>query len=92
MAFRALSSQNSDRQNWGQVNDMVRQLNNEQQVKAFKGPTGTNAVVIGKMPNGKYGILIYDGDRAVVLIGESPDNTFGLWVSKEGEDVLDAFS
>lgn len=37
-------------------------------------------------------ILVNDGTYNRVLIGLSPSGTYGIWVSKEGIDVLTAFS
>lgn len=90
MAFRPLSSGNSYGQNIGQTNDMIRSLNKEQQVKSFKGPNNTNAVIIGKYNDERYGLLISDstGTRRV-LIGQHPvDGRPGNWVSKDGVDVI----
>lgn len=90
MAFRPLSTGNSNTQNIGQTNDMIRSLNKEQQVKTFRGPNNVNAVVIGKYQEGRYGLVISDdaGFRRV-LIGQAPtDGRPGSWVSKEGQDVI----
>lgn len=92
MAFKPLSSQNSQSQNYGQVNDMVRQLNNEQTTKTFKQPGG-NAVINGKLPyQGGYGSLYYDQNQVPrILIGIDPDGEINLVVSKPGIDVLSLF-
>jgi len=37
-------------------------------------------------------VLVNDGTYNRVLIGLAPDGTYGIWVSKEGQDVLTAFS
>lgn len=95
MSFRPVSSDNSYQTNWGQVNDMIRSLNHEQTVKTFKQPGGANAVINGKLPfEGGYGSLYYDTSGvARILIGINPDGGIGLYVSKEGEDVIaDVFS
>ena len=88
MVFRSVSSGNSDSRNWGQVNDVIRQLSNEQVTKAFK-QTGGNSIVTGKLPaTNSYGTLVYDSDNlARILIG-TYDNRVGIWVSKDGVDVL----
>lgn len=93
MSFRPLTSQNSNSQNWGQITDMVRQLNKEQTTKAFK-QAGGNALVTGKLPyEGGYGTLYYDSNNIpVIVIGILPDGTTGLVVAKPGENVLDAFN
>lgn len=90
MSLRPLNTTNSKTQNYGQINDMVRSLNKEQQVKVFNGPNSTQAVVIGKYADGRYGLLISDssGTRRV-LIGQAPDDGRpGSWISKDGEDVI----
>lgn len=93
MAFRPVSSQNSYAQNWGQVNDMIRQLNKEQTVKTFKQPGG-NAIISGKLPYEKgYGSLYYDSTGVPsIIIGILPDGTTGIVAAKAGENVIDAFS
>lgn len=87
-------STNSDRQNWAQVNDMVRKLNYEQQTKIFNGPNNTTAVTIGRYADGRYGLLIADDSGTNrILIGQAPnDGRPGAWVSKEGKDVLTLLS
>lgn len=93
MTFRPLTSQNSTKQNYGQVNDMVRNLNKEQQVKVFKGPNNTNALIIGRYSE-KYGLLISDslGFRRI-LVGQHPvTGAPGIWVTKDGIDVITELS
>lgn len=88
-----LNSKNSTPQNYGQVNDMIRQLNKEQITKAFK-QSGGNSVVTGKLPNGKYGSLYYDTDNdARILIGQHPtDGHMIIAMTKTGLDVIDELS
>lgn len=92
MAFRPLTSENSQGQNYGQINDMIRSLNKEQQVKTFKQANG-NAIITGKLPySGGYGSLYYDQNNiARIVIGILPDGTTGMVVSKDGVDVLTVF-
>lgn len=71
MAFRPLSTQNSEGQNYGQINDMVRQLNKESQVKTFKGEGGANAITIGKLEDGVYGIKFSDGTVTTTITAGS---------------------
>lgn len=66
MTFRPLISTNSTPQNYGQINDMVRSLNKEQQVKVFKGSTGKPAVIIGKYNDDEYGISFYNNNGVLV--------------------------
>lgn len=99
MSLRPVTPQNSMGQNLGQLNDMVRQLNKEQSVKTFKQAGGNNAIINGRLPfdtdSGAtpYGSLYYDTDGVPsIIIGVLPDNTIGLVIAKEGENVIDAFS
>jgi len=93
MAFMPLNSKNSTPQNYGQVNDIVRSLNKEQTTKTFKQPNG-NSIINGRLPNGRYGSLYYDStNTARILIGQAPiDGRIGIWISKEGIDVIDELS
>ena len=59
--LRPLSTQNSQGQNYGQVNDMIRQINREATTKTYKGSNGEPAVTIGKLSTGEYGIEFTDG-------------------------------
>ena len=95
MTFRPLISTNSTPQNYGQINDMIRSLNNEQQVKTFKGTSGKPALVTGKYMNNRYGIVISDPDGVLrrILIGQHPtDGRPGVWISKDGVDVITELS
>ena len=102
---------NSNMSNLNQINDMVRSLNKEQQVKVFKGSTGKSALVVGKYADGSYGTayydvdgnlvsksdgkqtIFYDSSDARILIGQAPiDGRIGIWISKEGIDVIDELS
>lgn len=92
MTFRPLGASNSYSQNLGQINDMTRSLNKEQQVKTFNGSNGESAVLIGKYSTSKYGMVCSDtlGFRRI-LIGQAPnDGRPGIWVSKSGIDVITA--
>lgn len=93
MALRPLTTQNSLGTNFGQVNDMVRQLNKEQVTKTFKQANG-NAIVEGKLPySGGYGSLYYDTTPLPrLLIGITPDGDVDIVKSKAGISVLDVFS
>jgi hypothetical protein len=78
---------------FNQLNDMVRQLNNEQIVKVFKR-AGKNAIVTGKLPyDGGYGTLYYDTNGIPsIVIGIMPDGTTDFVISKPGVDVTTLFS
>jgi hypothetical protein len=93
MALKPLNSQNSLSQNFGQINDMVRQLNHEQTTKVFK-QAGGDAIVEGKLPfDGGYGSLYYDATNLPrILIGITPDGDVDIVKSKAGTSVLDVFN
>ncbi len=76
------------------LNGNFAQLDSESVVKVFKQSNGRNAIITGRLPyDGGYGVLIYDTDGIPrVLQGIAPDGSIGLFVSKEGISVLDAFS
>lgn len=90
--FRPITTDNSQGQTYGQINDMIRSLNKEQTTKTFKQANG-NAIITGKLPyEGGYGTLYYDQNNvARIVIGILPDGTIGLVVSKDGVDVLTVF-
>lgn len=75
------------------INNNFAQLDNEAVTKTFNQANG-NAIIQGKLPyTGGYGSLYYDTNNVPrILIGIAPDGTMGIFVSKDGESVLDAFS
>lgn len=75
------------------INSNFAQLDQETVTKTFKQANGY-AIIEGKLPyEGGYGSLYYDSNGIPrVLIGIAPDGTTGLFVSKVGESVIDAFS
>jgi len=92
MPFRPLTTQNSTLQNYSQVNDMVRQFDKEQTVKAFKQPGG-NSILQGKLPyEGGYGSLYYDSNNnSRILIGIAPDGEIDIGVSKSGFNITEQY-
>lgn len=66
--LRPLHTKNSLGQNFAQVNDMMRKVNNEQRVKVFYGDNGRPAVTIGKLANGEYGLSFGDGTTTFLTI------------------------
>lgn len=48
-------------------------------------------MVSGKLSNGRYGEVFYDaGGMPRILIGQAPnDGRPGIWITKEGYNVLD---
>lgn len=93
MSLLPITGSNSSASNNNAVNNMIRQLNNEQTTKVFKGPNG-NTVINGKLPyTGGYGSLYYDANGVpIIVIGICPDGTTGLVIAKPNIDVLTLFS
>lgn len=75
------------------INANFAKLDNEAVTKTFK-QAGGNAIITGKLPySGGYGSLYYDANGVPrIIIGIAPDGTVGIFVSKDGVSVLDAFS
>lgn len=51
---------------------------------------GNAQSTFGKLPNGRYGLLIYDDSGMPrILIGQAPgDGRPGIWITKNGFNVL----
>lgn len=93
MNFRPVNSQNSHGQTLGQLNDMLRQLNKEQQVKVFKGPGGNNALITGKLPNDLgYGFQFNDSSDTPLIVAYIDPVTGGpvMKISPAGVDATTA--
>jgi hypothetical protein len=58
MPFKPLSSSNSDMANYGQINDMLRELYSRDQLQIFKDDSGTRRVLLGRGANGFYGLKV----------------------------------
>lgn len=93
MALRPLNTANSQASNYNEVNNMIRQINNEQTTKVFKGPIG-NSIITGKLPyEGGYGTLWYSAEGVPTgVAGVLPDGTTGMVWAKSGENVLELFN
>lgn len=93
MAIRPLNTANSQSSNYNEINNMIRQINNEATTKVFKQAAG-NAIVTGKLPyEGGYGTLWYNSDGVPTgVAGVLPDGTTGMVWAKEGENVLELFN
>ena len=72
------------------INRDLMTLDAESTTKNYK-QAGGNAVTMGRLPNKKYGISLSDtGSKQRILLGQHPkDGHIGLWISKEGIDVMD---
>lgn len=86
--FNPINSSQSTKAALQQINQNFMQLDAEAFTKVVqKG--GNNQVVFGKLPNSRYGLLIYD-DNAMprILIGQAPkDGRPGVWITKSGFNV-----
>lgn len=73
-----------------QVNDNFRQLDAETNSKTIIAGGGKNAMLSGRLPNGRYGEVFYDNTGTPrILIGQAPnDGRPGIWVTKPGFNVL----
>lgn len=88
--FSPLSSKASLQAVIRQTNDNFRQLDAEAYSKTIIAGGGKNAMINGRLPNGKYGILLYDETGTPrVLVGQAPGSGRpGVWVTKPGFNVL----
>lgn len=89
--FTPINSKAKLQQALQQINRNFQMLDAEANTKTVK-QGGGNALVSGRLPNGKYGELVYDAQSVPrILLGQAPkDGRPGLWISKEGKDVLEA--
>ena len=73
-----------------QINRNFAELDREAVTKTFKGPNSTNAIIEGRLPDGKYGRLQSDPDGTRrILLGQAPDDgRQGFWITKSGKDVI----
>lgn len=87
--FVPISSKSSLQKALQQINRNFMSLDAETYTKNIS--TGANtAMTYGRLPNGRYGLLIYDSTgTARILIGQAPeDGRPGVWISTDGVDVL----
>lgn len=91
MAYQPLNTTSSLETNFNILNNMIRDLNNQQITKTYNQPGG-NVIIEGKLPyEGGYGILLYDQNNiAHIIIGILPDGSVGIAVAKSGQDVIAA--
>ena len=88
--FTPISSSQSTKTALQQINNNFMMLDAETYAKTISN--GKNSQMIsGKLPNGRYGELFYDaGGMPRILIGQAPsDGRPGIWITKEGFNVLD---
>ena len=72
------------------INHNFMMLDAETYTKTVSGG-GAAQTVSGKLSNGRYGEVFYDaGGMPRILIGQAPgDGRPGIWITKEGFNVLD---
>lgn len=92
MSLTPVTSDNSNSANLNQINNAIRQLNNEAQTKVFKGPENVNAVINGKLPNDLgYGFQLSDSNGVPRIIAYIDANNNPIFkVSESGQDVTTA--
>jgi len=92
MSLTPVSTGNSDAANLNQINNAIRQLNNETQTKVFKGPENVNAVINGKLPDDLgYGFQLSDSNGVPRIIAYiDANNNPILKVSEADQDVVTA--
>lgn len=71
------------------ANHNFMMLDAEVNTKTY-GNGKTNQMASGKLPNGRYGEVFYDASGMPrILIGQAPsDGRPGIWITKEGYNVL----
>lgn len=89
--FVPISSKSSLQKALQQINRNFTSLDAETYTKTISNGANT-AMTYGKLPNGRYGLLIYDANGTPrILIGQAPeDSRPGVWISTEGVNVLNA--
>lgn len=87
--FNPINSRQSTQKAFQQINNNFMMLDAETYSKTISGG-GNTQMTSGKLPNGRFGELIYDpGGTARILLGQAPSNGRpGLWITKAGCDVL----
>lgn len=87
--FNPINSRQSTQKAFQQINNNFMMLDAETYSKTISGG-GSTQMVTGKLSNGRYGELFYDTKGTPrILIGQAPNNGRpGIWVSKDGVDVL----
>lgn len=72
------------------INRNFLMLDAETYSKTITG-NGNKQMISGKLPNGKYGEVFYDATGTPrILIGQAPgDSRPGIWITKQGYNVLD---
>lgn len=88
--FTPINSKQDKQKALQTINNNFMMLDAETYAKTISN--GKNSqMVSGKLPNGRYGEVFYDaGGMPRILIGQAPgDGRPGIWITKEGYNVLD---
>lgn len=88
--FNPINSRQGTQKALQQINNNFMMLDAETYSKTITGG-GNKQLTSGKLPNGRYGEVFYDaGGMPRILIGQAPGNGRpGIWITKEGYNVLD---
>lgn len=88
--FTPINSKQNPQKAFQTINNNFMMLDAETYAKTISN--GKNSqMVSGKLPNGRYGEVFYDaGGMPRILIGQAPgDGRPGIWITKDGFNVLD---
>jgi hypothetical protein len=88
--FTPINSKQNAQKAFQTINNNFMMLDAETYAKTISN--GKNSqMVSGKLPNRRYGEVFYDaGGMPRILIGQAPgDGRPGIWITKEGFNVLD---
>lgn len=88
--FTPINSKQSTEKALQLINQNFMMLDAETYSKTISGG-GNPQMVSGKLSNGRYGEVFYDaGGMPRILIGQAPnDGRPGIWITKEGFNVLE---
>ena len=87
--FNPINSSQDTKKALQTINKNFMMLDAETFSKTISGG-GNPQMISGKLSNGRYGEVFYDaGGMPRILIGQAPGNARpGLWITKDGFDVL----
>ena len=88
--FTPINSKQDTQKALQTINNNFMMLDAETYAKTISNGKN-NQMVSGKLSNGRYGEVFYDaGGMPRILIGQAPgDGRPGIWITKEGFNVLD---
>lgn len=87
--FQPINSEQDLKEALNTINHNFMMLDAETYSKSI-GNGKNDQMVSGKLTNGRYGEVFYDaGGMPRILIGQAPsDGRPGIWITKEGYNVL----